>query len=444
MAFESLTEKFSKIFKKLKSKGKLTDSDIRSSLSEVRIALLEADVNFKVAKNFIKSIEEKAVDTNILECLTPAQMMIKIVNNELTNLLGGEDSKFKFSNNFPMVIMVCGIQGSGKTTQSVKLALYLKKNSHRPLLVACDTYRAAAVEQLETLGASAKIPVFSVKDSTTPCEIARKAISNAKDMGYDVVIVDTAGRMQIDTQMMNELKMLRDTITPDETLLVADTMTGQDAVNIAKTFSEEIGITGIILTKLDGDTRGGAALSIKSITNKPIKFIGTGEKLENFEVFHPDRMASRILGMGDVLGLIEEAESNFNEQQAKKMVQKLEKNKFDLDDLVSYFNQVKKMGPLKSIISKLPGVGSKLDNIDINDKIIDKPCAIVYSMTKSERSNPEIIGTSRKRRIAAGCGMKVEDVNQLLRQFEQTKKLVKNFSHGGMFQKIMRFGRFGH
>ncbi len=437
MAFESLSEKISAVFKKLKSKGKLSEADVKSSMREVRMALLEADVNYKVAKNFTDNIIERAIGEKVMESLTPAQMVIKIVNEELTSLMGSDQTRLNISSKSPTVIMLCGLQGSGKTTHAAKLALMMKKQGRRPLLVACDVYRPAAIKQLEILGSQVGVHVFEM-GTESPVKISQSAISYAKDHGCDIVILDTAGRLHIDEELMNELKNIKSAVNPQEILLVVDAMTGQDAVNVASSFDNLLDITGVILTKLDGDTRGGAALSVKAITGKPIKFIGTGEKMANLEEFHPDRMASRILGMGDVLTLIEDAEANFDKAQAERMAQKLEKNTFDLEDLKDQMMQVKKMGPLKSILSKLPGVEKQLNGIEIDDRIIDRMCAIILSMTPSERKKPSIINPQRKKRIAAGSGLKVEDVNKLLKQFEQMQKVMKKF--GGKNKK--KFSKF--
>ena len=438
MAFENLSEKISEAFKRLRSKGKLSEADVKSSMREVRLALLEADVNFKVAKEFTNKVIEKAVGSNVMESLTPAQMVIKIVNEELTSLMGENYSKLNIPSKPPCIIMMCGLQGAGKTTHCAKLAKLLKKQGHRPLLVACDIYRPAAIKQLEVLAESIGIPVFQ-EGTLNPEEIAKHAVSHAKDYGNDIVIIDTAGRLHIDEKLMDELLNIKEAVVPNEILLVVDAMTGQDAVNVAKTFDEKLDISGVIMTKFDGDARGGAALSIKSITGKPIKYVGTGEKLDNIEVFHPDRMASRILGMGDVLTLIEDAQINFDKKQAEKMAQKLEQNSFDLNDLMEQFNQIKKMGPLRSILGKIPGLDKHLKDVDIDDKILDRTCAIILSMTQKERKKPSIINPSRKKRIAAGSGMKVEDVNKLLRQFEQMQKFTKQFGGKGK-RKFPRFG----
>lgn len=430
MAFENLSEKISAAFKKLKSKGKLTEADVKDSMREVRLALLEADVNYKIAKDFTNRVVERAVGAKVMESLTPAQMVIKIVNEELVSLMGEEKNQLTFSSKPPTVILLCGLQGSGKTTHAAKLALKLKKQGHRPMLVACDVYRPAAIKQLEVLGFQIGVHVFE-KGSISPLDIANSSISYAKDYGYDVVIVDTAGRLHVDEELMDEIKNLKNALNPQEILLVIDAMTGQDAVSVAKSFNDLLDISGVILTKLDGDTRGGSALSVKAVTGKPIKFIGTGEKLENLEDFHPDRMASRILGMGDVLTLIEDATANFNEQEAMKMAEKIKKNSFTLDDLKDQMMQIKKMGPLKSILTKLPGVDKQLKDVDMDDKVIDRMYSIILSMTMKEREKPSIIDYSRKKRIAAGSGMKLEDVNKLLKQFEQMQKLMKKFGSKG-------------
>ena len=431
MAFEGLSDKLSRAFKRLKNKGKLTEADVKEAMREVRLALLEADVNYKVAKSFTNKVTERAVGQDVMESLTPAQMVIKIVNEELTALMGGENERLEFASKPPTVIMMCGLQGSGKTTHSAKLAKMLKEQQNRrPMLVACDIYRPAAIDQLKVVGEKAGVPVFEM-GTENPVVIAREAIKHAKDYGNDVVILDTAGRLHIDEKLMNELKEVKAEVNPDEILLVIDAMTGQDAVNVAKSFNDLLEITGVILTKLDGDTRGGAALSVKEVTGKPIKFAGTGEKLEDLEVFHPDRMASRILGMGDVLTLIEDAQNKLDQKEAEKMAEKIMSNRFDFNDLLGQFAQIKKMGPLKGILSKLPGVGKQLDDVDINDRQIDWLQAIILSMTPEERSNPALINPSRKRRIAAGSGRTVEEVNRLLKQLEQMQKMIKQMNNKG-------------
>ena len=431
MAFEGLADKLGRAFKKLKNKGKLSESDVKEAMREVRLALLEADVNYKVAKDFTNKVTERAVGQDVMESLTPAQMVIKIVNEELTNLMGGESARLEFASKPPTVIMMCGLQGSGKTTHSAKLAKMLKETQNRrPLLVACDIYRPAAIDQLKVVGEKAGVPVFEM-GTENPVKIAKEAVRHAKDYGNDIVILDTAGRLHIDEVLMNELKDIKGEVNPDEILLVIDSMTGQDAVNVAKSFNELLEVTGVILTKLDGDTRGGAALSVKAVTGKPIKFAGTGEKLDDLEVFHPDRMASRILGMGDVLTLIEDAQNKLDQKEAEKMAEKIMANRFDFNDLLGQFEQIKKMGPLKGILSKLPGVGKQLDNVDINDRQIDWLQAIILSMTPEERENPSLMNPSRKRRIAAGSGRTVEEVNRLIKQLDQMQKMIKQMNRGG-------------
>ena len=424
MAFEGLADKISNAFKKLKSKGKLTEADVREAMREVRLALLEADVNHKVAKDFTKTVTERAIGQDVMESLTPAQMVVKIVDEELTSLMGGENARLEFNSKPPTVIMMAGLQGSGKTTHSAKLGKMLKAQNHRPMLVACDIYRPAAIDQLKVVGEKAGVPVFEM-GTENPVKIAKAAVRHAKDYGNDIVILDTAGRLHIDEKLMDELKNIKEEVNPDEILLVIDSMTGQDAVNVAKSFNEKLEITGVILTKLDGDTRGGAALSVKAVTGKPIKFAGTGEKLDDLEVFHPDRMSSRILGMGDVLTLIEDAQNKLDEKKAEEMARKIMNDKLDFDDLNEQFNQIKRMGPLKGILSKLPGIGNQLDDVDIDDRQIDWLQAMIYSMTPEERHNPSLINPSRKRRIAAGSGRTVEEVNKLLKQLEQMQKMIK-------------------
>ena len=430
MAFEGLAEKLANSFKKLRSKGKLSESDVRDAMREVRLALLEADVNYKVAKEFTAKVTERAIGAEVMESLTPAQMVIKIVNEELTALMGGSQARLDMPSKPPAIVMLCGLQGAGKTTHAAKLAKLLKSQGHRPLLVACDIYRPA-IKQLQVVGEQAGVPVFEM-GTEKPVKIAQAAIRQAKDYGYDYVLIDTAGRLQIDEALMEELRQMKEAVNPSDILLVVDSMTGQEAVNVAKTFDDLLEITGVILTKLDGDTRGGAALSIRSVTGKPIKFAGVGEKLSDIEAFHPDRMASRILGMGDVLSLIEDAQAKLDENAARKAAEKMMQNRFDLNDLLEQFEQVKKMGPLKNVISKLPGMDKQLKNVDLDDsdKMMDRMKAIILSMTPREREKPEIINPSRKRRIAAGSGMKVEDVNRLLRQFEQMQKMMKQLRPG--------------
>ena len=424
MAFEGLADKLANSFKRLKSKGKLTEADVREAMREVRLALLEADVNYKVAKDFTNTVTERAIGTQVMESLTPGQMVVKIVDEELTNLMGGEEARIATPPKPPTIIMMVGLQGAGKTTHAAKLAKHFKSKGNRPMLVACDIYRPAAIKQLQVVGEQAGVPVFE-KGNQAPVKACEEAIRYARDYGHDIMIIDTAGRLQIDEELMNELREIKEKIGPHEILLVVDSMTGQEAVNVAKTFDELLEINGVILTKLDGDTRGGAALSIRAVTGKPIKFVGVGEKLDNLEVFHPDRMASRILGMGDVLTLIEDAQSKIDEKAAEEAAQKILQNKFDLNDLLNQFAQVRKMGPLKSVISKLPGMDKQLKDVDVDDRQMDRMEAIILSMTEKERQKPDIINPSRKRRIAAGSGMKVEDVNRLLKQFETTQKLMR-------------------
>ena len=444
MAFESLSERLNGVFKKLRGKGKLSEADIKAAMREVRMALLEADVNYKVAKDFCAQVSERAMGQEVMESLTPAQQVVKIVNEELTKLMGGEEPQtLHIKNKGQTVMMMCGLQGNGKTTHAAKLGRYYKAQGRRPLLVACDIYRPAAIDQLRIVGEQAGVPVYEM-GTEKPEKIAKQAVEYAKDHGYDIVIIDTAGRLQIDDQLMDELVRIKQAVEVDETLLVVDAMSGQEAVNVAKTFNEKVGISGVVLTKTDGDTRGGAALSVKAITGKPIKFAGTGEKIDDLEVFHPDRMASRILGMGDVLSLIEDAQAKIDEKSAARTAERMMQNKMDFNDLLEQFRQVKKMGPLKGILSKLPGINSsKLDEMDIDDRIMDRNAAIILSMTPEERAKPELLQASRKRRIAAGCGMKVEDVNRLCNQLKQMQKLMKQFG-GKKGKKMMaRMGGMG-
>jgi signal recognition particle subunit SRP54 len=428
LAFESLADKLASAFKKLRSKGKLTEADVKEAMREVRLALLEADVNFKIAKDFIAKVTERAIGVEVLESLTPAQQVIKIVDQELTALMGGEQSKINFSSKPPTVIMLCGLQGSGKTTHAAKLAQHFKKIGKRPLLVACDIYRPAAIKQLQVVGEKAGTPVFEM-GTADPVKIAKAAVSHAKDHGNDVVILDTAGRLHIDEELMNELKNIKSQVAPHEILLVVDAMTGQDAVNVAGSFNEALGISGIILTKTDGDTRGGAALSVRAVTGSPIKFIGTGEKIDELEPFHPGRMSSRILGMGDVLTLIEKAQQNVDEKKSAELESKMRHNTFDLDDLLEQLKQIKNMGPLKSIMEMMPGVGNKIKDVDIDEKQFYRNEVIISSMTKKERQKPDIINPGRKRRIAAGSGTRVEDVNKLLKLFIEMQKMMKQMGN---------------
>ena len=442
MAFEGLSDRLEAAFKRLRSKGSLTETDVKEAMREVRLALLEADVNYKVAKDFTNKVTERAIGAQVMESLTPAQMVIKIVNEELTELMGGTGSRLAYASHPPTIVMMCGLQGSGKTTHCAKIARKLKSEGHRPLLVACDVYRPAAIKQLQVVGEQVDVPVFEMGQGN-PVEIAENAVKLAKDHGYDYVFLDTAGRLHIDETLMQELKDIKAKIHPHEILLVVDAMTGQDAVTVASSFDEALGIDGIVLTKMDGDTRGGAALSARAVTGKPIKFVGTGEKLDELDYFYPDRMASRILGMGDVLSLIEKAETALDEKKALELEKKLRKNKFDLNDLLDQLQQVRKMGSMKDILSMLPGVGSKIKDLDIDEHQFDRVQAIIYSMTPEERSKPELINPSRKRRIAAGCGMKVEDVNKLLNQHKQMLKMFKQFNSKGAKRRFGRMGGFG-
>ena len=424
MAFEGLTDKLSAAFKRLRSKGKLSEADVKEAMREVRLALLEADVNYKVAKDFTKTVTERAVGAQVMESLTPAQMVIKIVNEELTALMGGEAARLATTNRPPCIIMMCGLQGSGKTTHSGKLGLMLKKQGHRPLLAACDVYRPAAITQLQVVGGKAGVPVFEM-GTADPVDIAKKAVAHARDHGNDYVILDTAGRLHIDEALMNELKNVKAAVSPHEILLVVDAMTGQDAVNVAASFNEALGIDGVVLTKLDGDTRGGAALSVRAVTGKPIKFAGVGEKLDELEVFHPERMASRILGMGDVMSLIEKAEQQLDQKEAEKLAKKMQEDRFDLNDMLDQLRQIQKMGNLKSMLGMIPGLGSQLKDIEIDERQFSRVEAIILSMTREERTKPDILNPSRKRRIAAGCGMKVEDVNRLVKQYDSMRQMMK-------------------
>ena len=437
MAFENLSDKLSGVFKRLRSKGKLSESDVKAAMREVRLALLEADVNYKVAKDFTNTVTEKCIGANVMESLTAPQTVVKIVKEELTALMGSEQARLKTANKIPTVIMMCGLQGSGKTTHSAKLAKYLKAQGHRPMLVACDIYRPAAIEQLKVVGKAVDAPVFEM-GTEKPEIIAKKAVEKARDYGYDYLILDTAGRLHIDEALMDELKRITETVEVNDILLVIDSMVGQDAVNIAKAFNDILAIDGVILTKLDGDTRDGAALSVRAVTGKPIMFVGVGEKLDELDEFHPDRMASRILGMGDVLSLIERVESELDQKKAEEAAKRLKENKFDMNDLLAQFQQIKKMGSLKSILSMLPGMDKQLRDVDIDDRQMLRIEAIIKSMTAKEREKPDIINASRKRRIAAGSGMRVEDVNKLLNQYDQMKKMFRQMSAKGGKRKMMR------
>ncbi|MGI6084810.1 MAG: signal recognition particle protein [Acetivibrionales bacterium] len=438
MVFEGLSEKLQNLMKKIKGSARVTEKDVKEMMREVKLALLEADVNFKVVKDFVNTLNERAVGQSVLESLTPGQQVVKIVHEELIKLMGSVPSKLTFSPAPPTVYMMVGLQGSGKTTTTGKLANMLRKEGKRPLLVACDVYRPAAVKQLQVVGGQLNIPVFEMGTDVDPVEIAKKAVAHAKSMQFDMVIIDTAGRLHIDEQLMDELNRLKNTVKPHEILLVVDAMTGQDAVNVAGSFNEKLGIDGIILTKLDGDTRGGAALSTRAVTGKPIKYTGIGEKLSDLEPFYPDRMASRILGMGDVLSLIEKAQTAFDEKQAIELEKKMRTATFTLEDFLDQMQQMKKMGPLNQILGMLPGVDAKaLKGIDLDDRQFARTVAIIQSMTKQERINPSILNARRRIRIANGSGTTVTDVNRLLKQFEDMKKLMKQFS-GGKVNKLMK------
>ncbi len=444
MAFESLSEKLSAAFKKLRGKGRLNEADVKEAMREVRLALLEADVSYKVVKDFVKRVSERAVGQEVLESLSPAQMVIKIVNDEFIELMGSESAKLNISSKSPSVVMLVGLQGAGKTTNGAKLAAYMRKQGKRPLLVACDVYRPAAIKQLETVGRQLDIPVFQMGQGD-PVEIAKAGVAHAKKHGNDLVFLDTAGRLHIDEELMDELKRIKAATEPAEIMLVVDAMTGQDAVNAASAFDEALGIDGIMLTKLDGDARGGAALSVKAVTGKPIKFVGVGEKLDQIEVFHPDRMAGRILGMGDVLTLIEKAEASFDEKKAKELEERLRANKFTLSDFYDQLVQLKSMGSMQDILSMMPGVDAKaLSGANIDEKAMARTEAIIQSMTPYERENPGVIGSSRRKRIAAGSGTTVIDVNKLLRQFDAMQKMMKqvNAMSGKKKKRIQRMGGF--
>lgn len=428
--FQSLTEKLANAFRRFRGKGKLSESDVREGMREIKMALLEADVNFKVVKDFVKSVTERAVGTEVLESLLPAQQIVKIVNEELIKLMGSESAKLEISPKPPTVIMMVGLQGAGKTTHCGKIAGMYKKKGKNPLLVACDVYRPAAIDQLEVVGKSLGIPVFSMGNKVSPVKIAKAGVEHARKNGYDMVFIDTAGRLHIDEELMEELENIKKAVAPTEILLVVDAMLGQDAVNVAQSFNELLDLTGVVLTKMDGDTRGGAALSVRYVTGKPIKFVGTGEKLDCIELFHPDRIASRILGMGDVLSLIEKAEAAYDEKNAAELERKLRESTFTLDDFLMQLKQLKKMGNLDQLLSMVPGAGS-LKNVSLDEKQMEHTEAIVLSMTQKEREKPEIINGSRRRRIANGSGCSVEEVNKLLKQFDQMKKMMKQFAQGG-------------
>lgn len=443
MAFEGLADRLQNTIQKIRGKGKVNEADVKEMMREVRLALLEADVNFKVVKDFVKKVSERAVGQEVLKSLTPGQQIIKIVNEELTDLMGGEQSKIAASNRPPTVIMMVGLQGAGKTTTTGKLSLLLRKKYNRkPLLVAADIYRPAAIKQLQTLGKQLDMPVFSLGDQVSPVEIARQAIAKAKEDHNDYVLIDTAGRLHVDEALMKELKDIKELTKPDEIFLVVDAMTGQDAVNVAQSFNEQLGLTGVVLTKLDGDTRGGAALSIRAVTQTPIKFVGLGEKMDALEPFHPERMASRILGMGDVLTLIEKAQANVDEQKAKELEQKMRTASFTLEDFLEQLGQVRNLGPLDELLKMMPGANKikGLNNLQIDEKQIAHVEAIIRSMTKAEKNNPEILNSKRKNRIAKGSGRSVTEVNRLLKQFEDMKKMMKQMT--GMQQKSKKKGGF--
>ena len=443
MAFEGLSDRLEAAFSRLKSKGSLTESDVKEAMREVRLALLEADVSYKVAKDFTTAVTERAIGAEVMKSLTPAQMVIKIVNEELTELMGGTHTRLTIAQHPPTIVMMCGLQGSGKTTHCAKIAKRLKSENHRPLLVACDVYRPAAIKQLQVLGEQIGVPVFEMGQDN-PVTIASEAIKLAKDQGYDYVFLDTAGRLHIDEQLMEELRNIKAEVHPHEILLVVDAMTGQDAVNVAQTFNDDLGLDGLVLTKLDGDTRGGAALSARAITGKPIKFVGTGEKLDDLDVFHPERMASRILGMGDMLSLIEKAEKEFDEQTAIELEKKLRKNKFDLNDLLTNLQQVRKLGPMQDLLGMIPGLGKQAKDIEVDEKQFDRLQAIIQSMTPQEREKPDIINGSRKKRIAAGCGQQVEDVNRLLAQYRQMQKMFKQMNNKQSRRAMKRMGNMAN
>lgn len=438
MAFDSLTDKLGNVFKRLRSKGKLNEQDVKDAMREVRLALLEADVNYKVAKDFTNSVAEKCIGEKVMESLTPAQMVIKIVRDELTALMGAEQTRLKTSDKIPTVVMMCGLQGSGKTTHAAKLAKFLKNKGNRPMLVACDIYRPAAIDQLKVLGKQIGVPVFE-KGTEKPEKTVVEAIKYARDYGYDYMLLDTAGRLHIDTELMDELIRITKAVKVDNIILVIDSMVGQDSVNIAKAFNEILEIDGVIITKLDGDTRGGAALSVRAVTGKPIMFAGVGEKLDDLDEFHPDRMASRILGMGDMLSLIEKVESEIDEKKALETAKKLQSNKFDMNDLLSQFEQIKKMGSIKDILGMMPGMSNQLKNQDIDERVMYRTEAIIKSMTKKEREKPDLLNASRRRRIAAGSGTTVEDVNRLMKQYEQMKKMFKQMNSKGFSKKAGGF-----
>ena len=442
MAFESLSDKLQNVFKKLRGKGVLTEKDIKDALREVKLALLEADVNFKVVKDFVKSVQERAAGQEVLASLTPGQQVVKIVHEEMIALLGSEENtSIQYSSKPPTVIMLLGLQGAGKTTMAAKLAGLLKKQGKKPMLVACDVYRPAAVKQLQIVGAQVDVPVFEMGTDVSPVEIARQGVLQAQKNDCGIVILDTAGRLHIDEQLMEELRQIRQETNPAELLLVVDAMTGQDAVNVARQFDEMLNITGVILTKLDGDTRGGAAISIRAVTGKPIKFAGVGEKVTDVEPFHPERMASRILGMGDVLSIIEKAQEAFDEQEAQEMTQRMMSNDFNLEDYLEQMKQVKKMGSMQEILQMIPGLGNKVKDAEIDESALGRVEAMIYSMTPQERRNPSILNASRKRRIVRGAGVSIQDLNLMLKQFEQGKAMMKQFAGAAKGKKKGLMGR---
>lgn len=441
MIFENLSDKLQNALGKLRGKGKLSEKDIDVAMKEIKIALLEADVNYMVVKDFVKSVKEKSLGERVMESLTPGQQVVKIVNEELTRLMGEKEAKLEVSSKLPTIIMLCGLQGAGKTTHAGKIALFLKKQNKKPLLVAADIYRPAAIKQLQVVGEKVGSPVFSMGDKENPVKIAEEGIKEAEKSGYDTVIIDTAGRLHIDEDLMEEIKNIKAAVNPTEILLTVDSMTGQDAVNVAKTFNDALDITGVILTKLDGDTRGGAALSVRSVTGKPIKFIGVGEKLDDLELFYPERMASRILGMGDVLSLIEKAQKAIDEKEAKALEEKIRSQTYDFNDFLNQLAQMRNLGPLENILGMLPGVNSKmLKGLKIDENEIKKIEAMIYSMTKEERSKPDIIDNSRKERIARGSGQPISELNKLIKQFKESKKMMKKFS--GMGNAMKKRGKF--
>ncbi len=435
--FGNLQERLANAFKAFKNKGKITEADVKEGMREIKLALLEADVSFKVVKEFIKTCSERAVGSEVLESLMPAQQIVKIVNEELTNIMGKENSKLEISSRPPTIVMMCGLQGAGKTTHTGKLALMYKKQGKRPLLAACDVYRPAAIKQLQVIGEQVGVPVFTIDGCNDPVRIAKEALEHAKKYGHDMLFLDTAGRLHIDEVLMEELQKIKDEVQPNEILFTVDAMTGQDAVNAAESFNSKLDVTGVLLTKLDGDTRGGAALSVRYVTGKPIKFVGTGEKLDQIEPFYPDRMASRILGMGDVLSLIEKAEQAYDEKQAAELERKFREQTFTLDDYLEQFRQIRGMGSIEQLMGMIPGVNqSALKDVNIDERVIDRMEAIILSMTPKERTHPDIINASRRIRIAKGSGMRVEDVNKLLKQYEQTNKMMKQFAGGGLMKKL--------